>query len=143
MKSSRLSKTQWISLTVLTLLSTTTFGKTNKIAYICADIANIRQEPTSSASIVGRIKINEQVSVRKENDGWMFVAYYGDSSIGYLQDTAIVEGWMSGTLLSSTLISKKVLSDSVATASSPVLKKNGLTGWLWHSPKTLPTGTFF
>jgi hypothetical protein len=96
-----------------------TISKQSRIAFIFADIVNVRIEPETSADIVGRIGMNQKVTIYNQNKDWVFTRYFGEQEKGYSQDTAIIEGWISKSLLLDNPVHVETIIDSVKTASTP------------------------
>lgn len=92
-------------------------------AFIAVDVANIREKPAADAPIVGRIQMNQKIMVQKTDSGWTSIKYFGPKEYGYSTTEAIVEGWVSSSLLGKQTISSKEMIDSVTKAPSPESRK--------------------
>lgn len=103
--------------------STCTYAEKGKIAFIHADIANIREKPVAAAQLVGRIQMNQKVIVQEESSGWSSIKYYGPENSDYSTFNPIVEGWISSSLVGKQMLKEKEMVDSAVKASSPEHRK--------------------
>lgn len=64
--------------------------------YVKVDMANVRSEPSSDASIVARIRLNTTVNYEKNEGEWLQII-----DVGYEGKTYKVSGWIHRSLLMS------------------------------------------
>ncbi|MFD2613388.1 N-acetylmuramoyl-L-alanine amidase [Paenibacillus gansuensis] len=86
-------------------------------ATVYADTLNVRSEPSSEARIVGSLKSGTEVTVSKEQYGWLYIR------------RGTLEGWTAGYYLQKTGGSATKNTDSVKTAavqSTAMIDANGL-----------------
>lgn len=58
---------------------------------VTANVLNVRQQPTTSASIVGKVKNGQSLNVTKRLNGWLQIQYNGQTayvSTAYTKETA-------------------------------------------------------
>jgi len=116
-----MNKTGWLTLIICALLVITlpiTGVAKSGDAYsakVVADSLNLRSEPSSKASVVGKLNSGEVVTVSKEEHGWLRVKGSGGT------------GWVAGYYLKQVAGSGVVKTSSQSQSSSSSQKTAGST----------------
>jgi len=116
-----MNKTGWLTLIICALLvitlPTTGVAKGGDAysAKVMADSLNLRSEPSSKASVVGKLNSGDVVTVSKEEHGWLKVKGSGGT------------GWVAGYYLKQVAASGVVKTSSQSQSSASVQKTAGST----------------
>ena len=92
------------------------------IKYVKATSLNIRSGPSTSYSILGKLKLNDKVEVLGETSTWSKINYNGNTayvSSEYLSDSVIDSGSDNSTEVRPTIQNKKVTSNTLNVRSGP------------------------
>ena len=90
--------------------------------YVKATSLNVRSGPSTSYSILGKLKLNDKVEVLGETSTWSKINYNGNTayvSSEYLSDSVIDSGSDNSTEVRPTIQNKKVTSNTLNVRSGP------------------------